>query len=92
MCGNEESRPAENAVLAASEARLRESPGLREHRISCEFRDGTLTLRGHVPSYSLKQAAQAVVEGVDGVKEVDNQLDVIPLPARDLPGNSDRGD
>jgi hypothetical protein len=33
-----------------------------------------------VPSYSLKQAAQALAERVDGVAAVDNQLDVIPLP------------
>ena len=71
---------AEYAVLADAEARLRESPLLAECPIHCQFRDGTLTLCGRVPRYSLKQAARSLVDGIPGVEAVDNRIDVIPLP------------
>jgi len=59
---------------------LRESPLLAGCSIRCQFRDGTLTLCGRVPRYSLKQAARSLVEGIPGVEAVDNRIDVIPLP------------
>ncbi len=60
----------------AAEARLRSAKYVELRVVSCEFREGVLTLRGHVPSYYLKQMAQSVVEGVPGVLELDNQLEV----------------
>jgi hypothetical protein len=47
--------------------------------LSCEWRDGVLTLRGRVPSYYLKQLAQACLQGLAGVTAIDNQLIVAPL-------------
>jgi osmotically-inducible protein OsmY len=39
--------------------------------------EGFVILRGRVPSYYLKQVAQAAVLGLPGVDEVRNELDVI---------------
>lgn len=80
MSRDDPQKAIEEAVLATAEMCLRSASDLAEHPIRCEFREGTLTLRGRVPSYSLKQAAQALVQRIDGVAAVDNQLDVIPLP------------
>jgi osmotically-inducible protein OsmY len=39
---------------------------------------GIAILRGSVPSYYMKQIAQAAVSGVVGVIDVHNELDVVP--------------
>jgi osmotically-inducible protein OsmY len=44
--------------------------------LSCAYRDGILTLRGRVPTYYLKQLAQAAVANVEGVVQIDNQIEV----------------
>ncbi len=90
MSENDPSQPRAG-VAADAQARLRESSILAGHPISCRFREGTLTLRGRVPTYFLKQMAQELVARIEGVKRVDNQLDVVPLPIRDLPSH-DRED
>jgi len=41
--------------------------------------DGIAILRGVVPTYYMKQIAQAAVSGVRGVSDVHNELEVIPL-------------
>jgi osmotically-inducible protein OsmY len=69
---------------------LRESPELADCPIRCEFHEGTLTLRGRVPRYSLKQAARSLVRGTPGVTVVDNRIDVIPLPAAVRPSHERR--
>lgn len=47
------------------------------HRISCELHDGALVLRGRLASYYLKQLAQAIVLGVEGVKRIENRIEVV---------------
>jgi osmotically-inducible protein OsmY len=61
-------------------SRLRKSPYPEVRRVACEFHEGLLFLRGRVPSYYLKQIAQTVVLGMDGVDEIHNQLEVITPP------------
>lgn len=90
MSENDRSQSGAGDVAADAQACLRGSSILARHPISCRFREGTLTLRGRVPTYFLKQTAQEFVARVDGVKTVDNQLDVVPLPLRDLPRDGDR--
>ena len=77
----------EGIVERRAAGRLRRSPELADCRITCEFRDGSLTLRGHVPRYSLKQAARSLVQGIPGVAAVDNRIDVIPLPIAEGPSH-----
>jgi len=56
---------------------LRQSSYFELHDVSCEFSGGVLTLRGRVPSYHLKQLAQASVTEVPGVVEVHNRVEVV---------------
>ena len=44
--------------------------------VSIDFADDTLTLRGRVPSFYMKQILQTLLARVDGVNRVDNQVDV----------------
>jgi hypothetical protein len=42
-------------VVEGAENRLRSNSYLALKNVSCEFREGVLTLRGYLPSYYLKQ-------------------------------------
>jgi len=70
-------------IEAAVEARLRQSPELAGHPIRCTFCNGTLTLHGRVPTHFLRQTARSLAQQVEGVKVVDNRIDVVPLPVDD---------
>jgi len=59
-----------------AERALRNSPYLSLRNIICECRDGVLTLRGCLPTYYLKQVAQAVVVAIEGVRQVVNEIEV----------------
>jgi osmotically-inducible protein OsmY len=65
-----------DGVISAAEARLRKSAYVELRRVSCEYHEGALTLRGRVSSYYLKQMAQSLVSELEGVLEINNQLDV----------------
>jgi osmotically-inducible protein OsmY len=69
-------------VEVQAAARLRRSPYPELRRVACEFHEGLLRLHGRVPSYYLKQIAQTVVRGLDGVEEIHNQLEVPATPDR----------
>jgi osmotically-inducible protein OsmY len=43
-------------------------------RLDCHVRDGVIELTGKVPSFYLKQMAQAVVAKVDNVRGVQNYV------------------
>ena len=58
------------------------SPYAEVRRVACEFHEGMLSLRGRVSSYYLKQIAQTVVLGMEGVEEIHNQLEVVTPPDR----------
>ena len=68
-------RPRE--VVEMAETGLRKSPYLALSKVSCEFHDGVLTLRGCLPRYYLKQIAQEVVADVPGVEQVANQIEIV---------------
>ena len=69
--------------------RLRRSGDLALSDVSCDARDDVIYLRGRLPSYSLKQSAQAVATEVEGVRRVVNRIEVI-APARLAPIGCDR--
>jgi osmotically-inducible protein OsmY len=48
--------------------------------VSCEYGDGTLFLRGQVPSYYHKQQIQEAVIGIKGVAKVRNEVAVVARP------------
>jgi len=73
-------RPASHAVLAAVRAQLQESPYPGIRRIACEFREGVLTLRGRLPSFYQKQVVQTLAGRVQGIREIQNRVDVVTSP------------
>jgi hypothetical protein len=44
--------------------------------IECSFQDGTMELRGRVPSYYHKQLAQEALRKVNDVKQLVNNIEV----------------
>src|SRR5439155_22005858 len=68
-------RRANPADLA--ERALRNSPYLALRNVDCDCHDGGLTLRGRVPTYYLKQVAQAAAARVEGVRQVVNEIEVL---------------
>ena len=70
-----ESHPKE-PVAELGHARLAASGYRAMRSVFCEFRQGILTLRGRLPSFFYKQMAQETVAGLNGVKQVVNQIEV----------------
>ncbi|MBS0432809.1 MAG: BON domain-containing protein [Proteobacteria bacterium] len=50
-------------------------------RIGTAVYDGVLLLIGEAPTEELKQRAEADVTGFEGVRRVDNEIDVMPIPS-----------
>jgi hyperosmotically inducible protein len=51
-------------------------------QVSVETMKGTVMLRGKVDSDAAKAAAESIAKGVEGVKSVKNELQVVPASAR----------
>jgi hypothetical protein len=64
-------------IIEIAQTALRRSSYYELHDVSCDFHGGTLTLHGRLPTYHLKQLAQASVAEVPGVVEVDNCIEVV---------------
>jgi osmotically-inducible protein OsmY len=56
--------------------RLQASPYVVLRKISCECKDGVLTLKGHLFSFYEKQIAQETVSSVEGTIQVINEIEV----------------
>jgi osmotically-inducible protein OsmY len=44
--------------------------------VRCQFHNGTLTLKGEVPSYYHKQIAQEAIRKIGNVTAIENKIDV----------------
>jgi hypothetical protein len=64
-------------VVEQAESRLRSSPYLALRTVSCESRNGVLVLRGCLPTYYLKQLAQATVVRGPSVPTILNEIEVV---------------
>ena len=79
-------------MTALARSRLRGNPYPALKDIACEYRAGTLTLRGRLPSFYLKQRAQEAVARIEGVERIDNRIegvvppDALPSSSRTTPG------
>jgi osmotically-inducible protein OsmY len=69
-----------DVIRAIVRIRLEQSSYRELRGVSCEFHEGVLTLRGRVSSYYLKQVAQTLIRGLDGISQVNNRLSVVPRP------------
>ena len=72
------------AVVECAENRLRGNSYLALKNVSCDYHDGVLVLRGCLPSYYLKQMAQAAVARIDGVTRVVNEIEVLAPSRREI--------
>ena len=66
------------AVLTAARGCLKRASYKSVRRVSCEYDDQVLYLRGRLPSYFQKQLAQEAVLGLAGVRQVVNEIEVAP--------------
>jgi len=64
-------------ILEGAESCLRSNPYLALKNVTCDYREGVLTLRGCLPSYYLKQVAQTAVARVAGGVRIVNEIEVI---------------
>ena len=66
-----------NRVIHEAERRLESSSHLFRRSVHCDYDHGTLIVSGSVPSFYLKQTAQALLSGIDGVTRLQNEVRVI---------------
>jgi osmotically-inducible protein OsmY len=66
-----------DAVAKTAKDRISQVPHLTLQRIWCEYDDGTLFLRGQVPSFYHKQLAQEAVGGLAQVDAIANEIEVV---------------
>ena len=59
--------------------RLREHPHFRGRAsaVELDFYQGTMILKGRLPSFYLKQLLQEALRDIDGVETIDNRVDVV---------------
>lgn len=68
-------------VQITAQRTLDDDPALAgKVRIGTAVYDGVLLLIGEVPTEDLKARAEADVTGFEGVRRVDNEIDVMPIP------------
>src|SRR5262245_36893001 len=86
-------RPAPpQGIAEGAECCLRGNPYLALKNVSCEYHEGVLTLRGCLPSYYLKQMAQAAVSRVAAGARIVHQIEVrLPTGGKGEPGASAPG-
>ena len=63
-------------MIGRIERELRHSSYSAIRNLSCEYDGGCVTLRGRVPTYFLKQIAQACVGRLEGVDRIVNGVEV----------------
>jgi osmotically-inducible protein OsmY len=73
-------RDGHRSIEVAAIADLRHSTYPELRRVTCEYHEGILTLRGRVSSYYMKQIAQTIVQHVEGVERVVNRVEVVRRP------------
>ena len=72
--------PFHGDIAEKAGRRLRASPHAALRSIKCGVNEDVLVLRGHVPTYHLKQLAQETVRAIDGVGAIINSVEVIGAP------------
>ena len=69
-------------IREQAQRRLQERVLCATRRISCEYNDGVILLRGRLTSFYQKQLAQEALRNLDGVKRIVNDIEVIQLKAQ----------
>jgi hyperosmotically inducible protein len=75
--------PSQDVIEARQESQIWTayalSPYLRASDLKVSVHEGTATLTGHVAEDSNKELAKQIALGVDGIKYVENRIDIHPL-------------
>jgi hypothetical protein len=66
----------DDGLRTAALARLRSSGYAGLRRLHCEVTDAVVIVHGVLPSYDLKQMAQAAILRLDGIRSVTNLVEV----------------
>ena len=66
-----------SALDAKISEAIENDPHVGQRQLRFESHDGRVILRGDVTSYYQKQMAQEALRRVDGVREIENQIEVI---------------
>jgi osmotically-inducible protein OsmY len=66
-----------DTIAKTAKDRISQVPHLTLQRIWCEYEEGTLFLRGQVPSFYYKQLAQEAVSGLAQVHAIANEIEVV---------------
>jgi osmotically-inducible protein OsmY len=69
--------PADKQLLESVENQLRHNSYLAHKDIRCDCRHGVLTLRGHLPTYYLRQLAGALAADAAGDAPVRNEIEIV---------------
>ncbi len=64
------------AITASVSANLVKDPDLSAIKINVDTADGVVTLNGPAPNQAAKDRAETIAKGVEGVKQVHNNLQV----------------
>jgi hypothetical protein len=62
------------SIVNRARSHLQTSSHFSLRGVVCDYRGGALRLRGHVPSYYLKQVAQSLLTSISGEYPVQNEL------------------
>ncbi len=46
-------------------------------KLTWRYEDGTLTIQGCVPSFHLKQVLQELLRNIEGIRRIENSVDVV---------------
>ena len=74
---NGSSRLGCHTVAQAANDRLDNNSNIPRRQVSCEYQQGVLLLRGRLWTYYQKQVAQEAVKGLDSVRQVVNEIEVV---------------
>jgi osmotically-inducible protein OsmY len=69
-------RLADQCVVQGVAEALSRSPYAALRTLSCSVTHGIVTLQGRLPSFYLRQIAQSLALGVEGVREVRSEIEV----------------
>lgn len=80
---------ADSWLTARAKIALAADSRVEGHQVSVETNKGVVALRGKVDNAQAKKVAKEIVQVMDGVKRVDNELQVVAPAKRDSVSDSD---
>lgn len=78
-------KPIDQAKVAAAQVNLKQDPVLAGCDLKAAAHNDTLVITGKVPNHTAKAKAEELVRKVEGIKKVDNKLEVVPGEAVQIP-------